>query len=714
MPKGGKLIIMAERSKIVKITSIGILFVFFAVLFAISAASSTDTGTVVWNLLEQMDSSAVRMEGKTESEEYPFGYNVGYIEDEKVEKAVLITPNTSIEISGTVLGKSSLNMIFGLHPWVAMESDGALLNVSIVSEEICRDFVFHVDGRIQTEQISLAQFADRQIQVKLYVTNEAGRDENCDWVILQEFSFLNGDFQGKQAEISEMDYVRSATYFADEWPLNFWNSEMDHLDDDMNQIKNDGFDSIILVIPWREFQISTRPVKYSDYAFQKLDDIMKSAKKSHLNVYVRIGYTWDYYSDTGQNIVDQFCSLMGDQELQTAWFAYVEKMYTVLSTYDNFKEGFLTWEDFWNNLGVCDEVDEEIRVEKADFIGYQKWVKDNYSLSEYNQKYTVMYGAYEDIPVPQRDEPAMEAMYAFYDNFLNMLLKQSQERFPNLSMEVRMDWDVIYRSDNTLDYYKHTDTFSCMDSDFTVTMYGIPMGFENIGEKVGYREAMEKTQYILQQFRQQNGGKPVYIDQFIFADNTPKFKNNAQIRNQEINDYLVNVKDILLEFSDGYGIWTYRNYCTNMLYNSQFALGTLGWEASGGVVAETSGNSNVCMLKRGQRICQTVPEIRNHFDSEKYQFQFEVVRLDAPGLIKVSVGNNTQEIEIMQTGKVSLDFEKNESFDVAIETVDCELAIDNLKLFSQVQQGFLYDENNNELQCCTGIRNLNAGLQAGK
>lgn len=54
-------------------------------------------------------------------------------------------------------------------------------------------------------------------------------------------------------------YLKSVTYFGDEWVLNFWNSETDHLEKDLEQIREDGFNSIILVVPWREFQPEMTP-----------------------------------------------------------------------------------------------------------------------------------------------------------------------------------------------------------------------------------------------------------------------------------------------------------------------------------------------------------------------------------------------------------------------------------------------------------------------
>ncbi len=698
-----------RRHKIgVWIFALLVLFVIYGVMFQ---KNGTKQEKEVWNLIDNINSGAVTIRGRVESQEYPYGYNVGVIEDAQVKSAVMVTPGTDIVISGTMLEDAALDVEYEIHPWVIDNSDGANLNITVTSEKESKEYVYEVSKKKRSQSISLKRFEGNDVKIKISVSNGKGKNENCDWVILNQFSISEGKFEENQELFSKGEYVKSATYFSDEWPINFWNSELENLENDFAQIKSDGFDSIILVIPWREFQIETNPVAYNDYAFQKLDKVMNTAQDAGLNVYARIGYTWDYYNDDEENIVDQFCQLMGDEVLQNAWYDYVKKMYVTLSSYENFKEAFLTWEDFWNNLGVCDVTDEKVRIEKAAFTGFQSWLEENYTLKEYNRKYDTEYTSYEEIPVPQRDEPAMESMYAYFDYFLNSILAESQKEFPNLSMEVRMDWDVIYLEDGTMEYFKHNATYSCMNSSFTTTMYGIPMGFENNGEQVGFREAMEKTEYILKQLKLENGGKPVYIDQFIFADNTPKFKNNAQIKENELNDYLESISSILVENSEGYGIWTYRNYCTNMLYNSQFALGGEEWNSNENAVFGKEEESFVCELEKGGSIQQNVPEIRNHFESEEYIFEFEVVNIKEPGRLVVSVGNIKQTIEIVEKGKVKLEFAKNDSFNVKIESEDCELAIDNLKLYSQVQQGYLYDENNNELQCIESIRVLNESLE---
>lgn len=692
-----------------------ILKKFFLGLYIILAFTSlvgcsNQNNTIEWNLYDQIDTNTVNIEGLKKTDDYPYGYNVGKIEDDIVGDAVLITPGTSININKYRINGKNISLIYQLHPQVADNSDGAVLNITVVSKKRTQQYSFEVEEKQVRTSIDLSSFEGEKVDICISVNNNVGANEICDWVIIKEFKFVQEIDTGKT--IGDNGYVRSATYFSDEWPLNFWNSEWDNLEEDLRQIKNDGFDSVIIVIPWREFQPTTSPISYNEYAFKKLNDFMKEAEALELGVYTRIGYTWDFYEDSDDNIVDRFCQLMGDKNVKSAWNGYVQKLYNELSQYSCFCSGFLTWEDFWNNLGVCDVENENERIEKADFIGYQTWVRENYQLKEYNSKYNTKYDNYEDIAIPSRNEPAMYAMYEFYDSFLMNTLKESQKLFPGLSMEVRMDWDAVAQINGSMGYYKHDNTFGCADASYTATMYGIPMGFENHGEQVSAEQALEKTDYILGQLKEKNNNKSVYIEQFIFADNTPKFKDNAQIKEDELNEYLINVADILEQNSEGYGIWTYRNYCTNIIYNSQFALRDEGWEINDSIQMEYSKEfaTNICRLDENGVLKQNVPKVRIHFPAEEYTVKFDVKKVMEPGEVKVSLGENTKGIQINESGVVEIKMPANENFNFKIEMLNGGIIIDNIKVYTQVQQGYLYDENNKELSCIGAIRELNKKL----
>ena len=89
-------------------------------------------------------------------------------------------------------------------------------------------------------------------------------------------------------------------------------------------------------------------------------------------------------------------------------------------------------------------------------------------------------------------------------------------------------------------------------------------------------EAVRTMDQILGLTQIFNGGKPIFVDQFLFMDNTPGFEKNGRLIESEIPAFIVNSSDVLRRRSKGYGIWTYRDYCDSVVYNAQFGLDEKG------------------------------------------------------------------------------------------------------------------------------------------
>ena len=158
--------------------------------------------------------------------------------------------------------------------------------------------------------------------------------------------FTTGFARAEEHASGEAGYLKSATYYSDDWVINFWNSESKHMEEELAQIREDGFNNIILAVPWREFQPGISPCTYNDYAWEKLDRVMNAASAQNLSVMLRVGYTWDYAGR--DNVLERYKKLMYDVSAQKAWMEYVGRLYERASAHENFCGGFLTWEDFWN------------------------------------------------------------------------------------------------------------------------------------------------------------------------------------------------------------------------------------------------------------------------------------------------------------------------------------------------------------------------------
>lgn len=507
------------------------------------------------------------------------------------------------------------------------------------------------------------------------------------------------------------DYLKSVHYFGNGWALNFWNCELDQIDEQLDRIVSDGFNSIILVLPWREFQPDIGDGQLNAYAADQLRRVFEKAGERNLGVMLRLGYTWDYYEM--DSVLSRYYNLMGDEAYEEAWLSYLRQVYQISSSYGCFLGGFLCWEDFWNYTYTAKALGaEKLGVKEAEFIGYHRYLKERYPLEQVNEWYGENFTDYSKIWFPSGENPALKLFFDFFDDYLNRLLAKSQQAFPNLSMEVRLDADLVVDQDGNSYYYSHEATYGCQNSDYTSVMYGIPMGFANQGERVSYEEAMAMTETILNGLLEKNQGKDVYIDQFLYADNTPGYENNAQIREDQLGDYLEHVGRILKEKTMGYGVWTYQDYGVDLLYNPQFALGLAGWETEGEVAAVKENGSTQVRLENGALLRQNIPPGRKTDTGEERIYVTGQYSCESETTLTVTLGRDEPVTVSCKPGEnVSwrLDFANTKDYTLTIQS-DGTVYIDNLKVYAHVQNGMLYGLDGREGDCIKSLRKLNREL----
>lgn len=517
--------------------------------------------------------------------------------------------------------------------------------------------------------------------------------------------FITTGFQGN-AFTQKPRYLKSVTYFGDEWAINFWSSESHNMDQEMEKIHTDGFNSIILIIPWREFQPDTNSCTYSDYTFDKLHQVMDAAQRHGLWVSLRLGYTWDYYS--GENVTDRYEKLMWDRRTQEAWLNYAKTIYEAAASHPNLYGGFITWEDFWNfTYKVPNIAGQYERVQTASMCGFTEFVENNYTLEELRELYQEDIIRYSDVYMPKRSQPAMRIFYEFYDDFLNRLLEDTQQVFPGLSMEVRLDGEYIYNIEGTHYYYQHYNTYGCGGAPYTAAMYGIPIGQINNYEMLDANTAMTGTVRALDSVLAHSGGKKIYLDQYLYMDNTPEYNFNARIEEGQLPIYLNGMIPILKPRIMGYGIWVYQDYKNNLLYNPQFALGTRGWSFDeGSHVIERDGSQMACIPSGGQ-----IRQKLNGRLNGSWEEIFVSFTADSENSCNLNVflGNEMKTVKVDGREEYCLTFDRTGDINLAIQSSG-QAYVDNVNVYTYIQDGQLYDTDGNELSCIGAVRAMNQAL----
>ena len=511
------------------------------------------------------------------------------------------------------------------------------------------------------------------------------------------------------------DPITAVHYFGNAWPITFWNSiELSHVDKDFERIKKDGFNTVILVVPWGEFQPKIKPAQYNTQALNLLERIVEKAKNHNLKVILRLPYFWDYAPDVECPLDLRFLALFYDSSVLNAFIEFLEKIYALVGNCPNFLFGFCSWEDFklsrLLNLGDLD---------LAQKLGYQDFLKAHYSLPELSKVYGSYLISYKEIPFPKRTSHAYKLFLEFEDYIhIEKLYKPAKRAFPKLSMEVRVDWDPVYLNNELISWFSHEKTFNLPGSEITTAYYSTCMGFENVGDTQPGDAVLQQMNSVLQNLFNKSGKKKIFIDQFVYGDNSPQFKNNTNVVFSHLNDFIVNSVPLLLKYTIGYALWTYRDYKANALYNSSFEVGLKGWEVDGrgDVIILPNGDKSL-LLRKGSSIKQFVSRLNaiasTFVGYKKVNLRFKAKLLnDSAKILKVSVNSNTEKFIVASSEReycLTLP-NKDTEYQLSIKAINGDIVIDDIYFYAHVQKGLVYKENYYEDSALKAFRKLNSLL----
>ena len=509
-------------------------------------------------------------------------------------------------------------------------------------------------------------------------------------------------------------FVKAAHYFANSWAKTFWEEfEERQVDKDMKQIKSDGFNTVILVVPWVGFEenFQNKATTSSPEMYRRLGFMLNAIKHNKLNYMLRLGYPHSFTPNAGTTLIDVCTNIYERPQQKEKWIQYLNNIKRTVEEYSSNSVGTLvSWEDFWCPHFVFPGLSELRRKELAKNMGYAQWVmKKDLTLLK------VLYGknnlTIEDIAVPKKDEMSYFYYIEFIDDrFREIILNSTKSIFPDTAMEIRIDKDPVKSSSGEYIWVEHDLYF---DEENHKGTYWAPFwGAENKGEKLDVNTALFNFEYFLNYITNNGQATNHIIEQFNFKDNTPGFSHNAILIENQVDEFLLKSTALLKKYSQGYGIWTYHDYADNGLYNSSFELGLKGWKHSNVGIIGDQRDQQIQMQPKGW-ISQTYNAFNRFLSPNSYKTLQLCINTSKEGevgvysnellvaKINLSLGEKCYPIAAENLTQVENTFKI-----VAISAV----IIDELKLYGFVQKLGLYDEHGKELEHIESIRLMNKAL----
>jgi GT2 family glycosyltransferase/glycosyltransferase involved in cell wall biosynthesis len=415
------------------------------------------------------------------------------------------------------------------------------------------------------------------------------------------------------------------------WAINFWSYlNLSKIDEELNFIKSQGFNTVIILVPWVGFQTHVDPITYHEEYFTLFEKLLKTVQNQALQVILRLGYTHDHGLENEPDGFQRACVVGNDSVMWTAWLDYLDRLWAIAKSYDNVLGGFLSWEDF--ALILLTQGTEEERLLYAERTGYQKYLAQHYSLETLSSRYRQKFTSYSEIPIPPIKANTTYLFSEFWDQLLiDKIVKESKVHFPRLTLEVRVDCDPQGRS-----HVCHTGTFDINpDIPITIIYYSPAWGAPNDGHPTSGSQALSRMLRFFNWVRAKTQNA-LFIDQFNFINNMPGFEHNTKIVPAQLPQFLSEAALIIQHNTIGYSLWTMRDLPVNIIRNGVFERNYPSWEIEQGeIIFDAAFKKKAVLLNSTGTLSQTITNNSSGLQIEAQSFQLD---------FKVKKGeDNTQE-----------------------------------------------------------------------
>jgi hypothetical protein len=375
-------------------------------------------------------------------------------------------------------------------------------------------------------------------------------------------------------------YIRAAHWFGDDWPVNFWNTDLvRRAPAAFAALREDGFNTVVLLVPWSGFAPNAVSGDLDARRVGQLRTLIGLAREHQLQVVLRLGFAWDAATTDHSRLV----TVWTDAAIYQGWLEHLAQLWRAVGDQPNVVLGFISWEDLWAVTGLSRNALGQ-RITDAGTTGYREWLQATHSLEAVGQRYETQFSDWTAVPLPDARTPAFDLFLDFLDvAWIERFFVPAQKRFPKLSMEVRIDADPVWRDGAILRWHDHTSSWKLPGAEWISIYWSPAMGGANEGETLTPKQAAERLDRRLQEVSAATGARPIFIDQFLPEVYTPGFEHNGRIAKPRVGEFLALAQDILRTRAGGYALWTWRDYAHAGIGNPEFFNGWQGWERSSGV-----------------------------------------------------------------------------------------------------------------------------------
>ena len=491
-------------------------------------------------------------------------------------------------------------------------------------------------------------------------------------------------------------YLKGAHWFGEAWAANFWNTRLlERAAEDFAALREDGFNTVVLVIPWPGFSPTMTDGTLVPERAERLLALVDLAADADLDVILRVSFAFDASIPRSGRWLRQ---LWLDEGVRQAWVRHIGALWALVGNRPNVLFGFFSWEDLWAAARMGEEPPEQ-RLELAYETGYQEWLARYSNLQAVSRRYGREFLAWHEVPIPDRLEPAYGLFLDFIDHaWIERFFKPAQAVFPTLSMEIRIDEDPVWNAPGDLAYWhSHELAWDLPDAPWTAVYWSPAMGGANQGETLTPEEAVDRLSLRMRRLRAVTGNRPIFIDQFLVEDYTPGFELNGRIARNRVDEFLSAARPVLESLTHGYAVWAWRDYAHDAVASPDFSSLPGNWV--GAVALEP--NDATYPLRTGERLQRGFGRHEFHATGgpESAELCVEaVVDGDPSPDLRVYTERLRvpAELDTSSEGRACLDIEV-----LPLTTVTLE-ALSDLELFSVNLAGFVQP---------TGLRDLDGQLK---